>query len=394
VCPFSDPSRVNRCLSHAEAKSRKDVIEKHLYKVKSNGGDEQHPLNDPLWHSFDVVWFLTPRPRLTPKKRKLAKGSAQSRYYKRRKDKQEREEAGAKRRFDEGIIGEEEYKKYLIGDKRRKFIMEKATERRVRAEMQSQMEAVRKEMEMRLFDERKLRADIENKLQDLRTESSASGNRLNDNADAIASLEAAQQQLDDTGISAAALQEVLADQAANVVNFWADDRFLEATGMTYLQYYGFEWPTEVSETSFYTFATLLCPRSQWDGQLRSKSSRRHMQRELREYVESERQNLAESEEDVSVLNDIIQTFTSSCDLIQDGEERAAQMTPECAQKWLDEQEKLWSAAKAAFQARFTLDSQPPLQHFRLINDFADTWRAQKEASEKNCSAIAQASSLL
>jgi len=71
-----------------------------------------------------------------------------------------------------------------------------------------------------------------------------------------------------------------------------------------------------------------------------------------------------------------------------------QMTPEHAQKWLDEQEKLWSAAKAAFQARFTSDSQPPLQHFRLINDFADTWRAQKEASEKNSSAIAQASSLL
>ena len=164
--------------------------------------------------------------------------------------------------------------------------------------------------------------------------------------------------------------------------------------MTYLQYYGFEWPTEVSETSFYTFATLLCPRSQWDGQLRSKSCQRHMQRELREYVESERHNVAGSEEDVAALNDIIQTFTSSCVLIQDGEERTMQMTPEHAQKWLDEQEKLWSAAKAAFQARFTSDSQPPLQHFRLINDFADTWRAQKEASEKNSSAIAQASSLL
>jgi len=219
VCPFSEPSRVNRCLSHAEAKSRKDVIEKHLHKVKSNGGDEQHPLNDPLWHSFDVVWFLTPRPKFTPKKRKLAKGSAQSRYYKRRKDKQEREEAEAKRKFDEGIMGEEEYKKYLIGDKRRKFIAEKATERRVRAEMQSQMEAVRKEMETRLLDERKLRADIENKLQDRRTETTSSGNLPNDNARAIASLEAAQQELDDTGISAAALQEVLADQTANVVNF-------------------------------------------------------------------------------------------------------------------------------------------------------------------------------
>ena len=85
--------------------------------------------------------------------------------------------------------------------------------------MQSQMEAVRKEMETQLLDERKLRADIENKLQDLRTETTSSGNLPNDNARAIASLEAAQQELDDTGISAAALQEVLADQTANVVNF-------------------------------------------------------------------------------------------------------------------------------------------------------------------------------
>ena len=137
VCPFSDPSRVNRCLSHAEAKSRKDVIENHLLKVKSNGGDEQHPLDDPLWNSFDVVWFLTPRPKFTPKERKLAKGSVQSRYYKKRKYKQEREGLEAKRKFEGGIIDEEEYKKYLIGHERRKFITETATEKRVRAEMQS-----------------------------------------------------------------------------------------------------------------------------------------------------------------------------------------------------------------------------------------------------------------
>jgi len=137
VCPFSDPSRANRCLSHAEAKSRKDVIEKHLRKVKSNGGDERHPLDDPLWHSFDVVWFLTPRPKFTPKKRRLAKRSAQSRYYERRKDKQASEGEEAGRKFDEGIIDEEEYKKYLIGNKRRRFITQTATEKRVRAEMRS-----------------------------------------------------------------------------------------------------------------------------------------------------------------------------------------------------------------------------------------------------------------
>ena len=67
VCPFSDASRANSCFTHAVAKSRKDVIERHLEKVKSNGGDEQHPLDDPLWNTFEVVWFLTPRPKFDEK---------------------------------------------------------------------------------------------------------------------------------------------------------------------------------------------------------------------------------------------------------------------------------------------------------------------------------------
>ena len=70
------------------------------------------------------------------------------------------------------------------------------------------------------------------------------------------------------------------------------------------------------------------------------------------------------------------------------------MTREGAQKWIDEQDQLWDAAKAAFLARFRLDSRPPLQHIRLVNDFADTWRAQRAASERNDRAIAQANGLV
>ena len=273
--------------------------------------------------------------------------------------------------------------------------METATERRVRAEMQSQMESVREEMETRLLDERKLRDDIEKKLQDLRTQGTSSGNRPSaENARAIASLESARKELDDSKISDETYKELLQDHAENVVNFWADDGFLEATDQTYLEYHGFEWPQDVSAASFYTFATLLRPRSDWDGQIRSDSSRRHMQKELREYVESERENVAGSDEDVAALNDIVQTFTSSCDLIKEGEARAAEMSPEGAQRWLDEQDKLWNAAKVTFQSRFKLDSQPPLHHFRLVNDFADTWRAQKVAWQTHLTARAQATGLV
>ena len=287
--------------------------------------------------------------------------------------------------MDEGIIGEGEYIKYLIGDKRRKFIVE----RQVRAEMQQEMNTVRQEMEARLVDERRLRDDIEKKLEDLRAQSTNV-----DTSAAISTLESARQELDDSQFDVNAYKEVLTSQAANVVNLFADNDFLEATNMTYIQYYGFEWPKTVSETSFYIFATLLCPKSEWDGQIRSNSSIRHMQAELRDYVQAEQENVGESEADVAELNDIVQTFTSSCDLIRAGEERAAKMTNDGAQQWLDEQKKFWNDAKAAFKSRFKLDSQAPLQHIRLVNDFADTWRAQKAAEERNLSAIALANGLV
>jgi hypothetical protein len=400
-CPFSDPSRPNPCESHSEPKSRKDVIARHLTKIKTNGGDEQHPLDDDLWLSFEVVWFQTPRPpKFTPKKRKLAKGSAQSRYYKKRKDKQENEESEAKMRLEQGLIGEEEYKKVLIGDKRRKFIAERDTERRVRAEMQTEMDAVTLDMEARLQNERKLRDDIEAKLRELRTRATPSTNPANV-ADstaaasaAIADLESARKELEDSYVSLESYKEMLTTLAANVVNFWADERFLAATGMTYMQYYGFEWPTEVSEASFYTFVTLLRAKADWAGEIRSNSSLRHMQRELREWVALETQNVEGSPEDIAALKDIVQTFSSCCDLIRKGEEQASMASKAEAQKRLEEHEELWDAAKAAYRSRFKLDSQPPLQHMLLLNDFADTWRAQKAASERNERAIAQANGLV
>jgi hypothetical protein len=315
VCPFSDLSRTNPCETHAEPKSRKDVVERHLVKVKSAGGDEQHPINDPLWQSFQVVWFLTPRPEFTERKRKRAKGSAQSRYYLKCKDKQENEEAEAKRKLEEGLIGEDEYKKVLIGGKRREFIAERATERRVRTEMQKEMEDATRDMENRLQDERKLRDDIEAKLHELRAQATAPNTAATSAATsttastttstAIADLESARQELEASHVAVESYKTVLSAQAANVVNFRADDGFFTATGMTYMQHYGFEWPTEVSQASFYTFVTLLRATADWEGDIRSNSSLRHMQRELHEWVSLETQNVEGSPDYIAALNDII-----------------------------------------------------------------------------------------
>jgi len=59
--------------------------------------------------------------------------------------------------FENGEIGEDEYKKVLIGEKRRKFITERDVEKKVQARMEGELESMRKDMER----ERDLREDIE-----------------------------------------------------------------------------------------------------------------------------------------------------------------------------------------------------------------------------------------
>jgi len=70
------------------------------------------------------------------------------------------------------------------------------------------------------------------------------------------------------------------------------------------------------------------------------------------------------------------------------------MTEGGAQTWLDAQDSYWNEAKAAFRNRFQLDSRPPIELVRLIDDFADTWRAQKNAETANETAQEAVNSLL
>ena len=293
--------------------------------------------------------------------------------------------------YDAGQITETEYKKYLIGDKRRQFITETKIEKRFKAEMTTEMQAMRQEMETRLTEERKLRSDIEKRLQDLRSQ--PSGANVNDSPNsAIQALENARNELDSTQAQVEAWKELLSTLARNVINLWANNEFLE-TPMTYLQHCDFEWPTEVSEKSFYVFATLLCPKSKWSDQIRSASNIRHMQLELRDYVKAEKEQAA-TEDGILKLDQLTATFTSSIDVVRSNEERAASMSQDGAQRWLDDQDRLWEDAKMEFQGRFALDGHAPIQHIRLINEFADTLRAQKDAQEQSSNARAAAFGLV
>jgi hypothetical protein len=378
VCPFSDAARPNPCTTHEQPRKKKKSIQKHLQHVKEIGGDEKHPLDDPLWSTFEVNWFLTSRPKFNKKKKLLAQSKSHSLYYKKRKATQEKYEAQKRQMFENGEIGEDEYKKVLIGEKRRKFITERDVEKKVQARMEGEMESMRKDMER----ERDLREDIEKRLQDLRSKDCTTDAESTNNTAAIAALEAARSELDSTQAAVEAYKAALAKLSTNVVDLSADDRFLPSTDMAYLQYYGFSWPTTPSEEAFYVFATFLTPKKNWDSQIRSPSNIRHMHQELRTYVEATKDPDNNPQEALK-LDRIVQTFSSCCDVIKQSSEHTESMSQDGAQRWIDEHEKMWTDAKLAFQSRFGLDSQAPIQHIQLIDQFVDVWRAQKAAQESN-----------
>jgi hypothetical protein len=201
ICPFSDSSRGNPCTTHNTPRSRKDLIKTHLETTQKKGGDEQHPIDDPLWQSFGVIWFLTPRPTFTKTKKHKAQSISQSLYYKKRKAMQEAHEQEMKAKFEQGVIDENEYKKYLIGDKRRRFITERDTAKRVEARAKTEMEAMKQDMGRRLNGERELNIDIEKRLQELRGQTFTSDSDATTNSATIGALELARKELDATQVN-------------------------------------------------------------------------------------------------------------------------------------------------------------------------------------------------
>jgi len=129
-----------------------------------------------------------------------------------------------------GEIEEDEYKKVLIGEKRRKFIMERDVERKVQAQMQGEMESMRKDMQR----EQDLWEDIEKRLQDLRSKDCTTDAESTNNTATITALEAARSELDSTQAGVEAFKAALVKLSTNVVDLSVDDRFLPSTDMTYL----------------------------------------------------------------------------------------------------------------------------------------------------------------
>ena len=107
-----------------------------------------------------------------------------------------------------------------------------------------------------------------------------------------------------------------------------------------------------------------------------------MHQELEEFIREEKTHVS-ADEEIMDLENVVKTFNSCCDEIKRNEGRTASMTREGSQYWRDEQDRMWETAKAGFRRNFNFDNRPPIQLVSLINEFADTWRAQKAAEHDN-----------
>ena len=63
------------------------------------------------------------------------------------------------------------------------------------------------------------------------------------------------------------------------------------------------------------------------------------------------------------------------------------MSADGAQRWLDSQSILWDAAQLAYHQKFKFNARSPLQLVRMIDTFADTWHAGKNAELENKEAM-------
>jgi uncharacterized protein YnzC (UPF0291/DUF896 family) len=80
-------------------------------------------------------------------------------------------------------------------------------------------------------------------------------------------------------------------------------------------------------------------------------------------------------------------FNVCCDIVKE-KGKLASMTTGGAQTCINEH-ALWQAARSEYRSEFKFNVRSRLQIVRMIDEFADTWRAQKEALEMDTQAAIQ-----
>jgi hypothetical protein len=330
----------------------------HLNKVKANP-DAQHPKADSLWTSQLVQYFLKPRPKkLDEGKRKRGNQLSQHQYYVKRTKIQSEKGPEMKAKWLAKEITDEEYAKVLIAHMKREFLAEKRLKARV-------------EQQVKADNERAIQEKLEEKLRELR-----GTNVMGGDDEEIRGLEAIRDKLNSSESMLSNHRQLISLQSAKVVQFFSSPGFLESEEQ-YLSFHSMHFPTTPSVKSFYQFIVLLLPPCDWDGQVRIKSTVRALKRTLHRFLEGEKQGL--DAEDAESLTAVMAVFNSSCDLLDEEERRADDLSVDERQRWMDEQDELWRKEKAAFQKKSMFYARPAIEQHKLIDEFADMHREMKQA---------------
>lgn len=363
ICPFSDLSRQSPCEDYAQPCKRKDAIMKHLHKMHDDP-DEHHPAGDALWNAPLTKYMMSKRPlRYDQNKRKRGSKAAARRYYAKRVKTQGEKADELRERYDRGEISVEEYKKVLIGNRRREFL----AEQRLKGRLEQQIAA---------DNEQILQRRLEDKLQELRGMNTV-GNATDDAA-RIQELETVRDKLTQAERSVQNHRQQIGAQSARIVEFFSSPGFLDSDS-SFLQHHAFSWPSSVSVDAFYNMAVVLLPQKEWNMQIRGGHCMRAMKAALSAHLAAEKEGV--DEEDYHYLDQIISIFNSSCDLVLQEESRAAQQGTAKAQEWLDEQEQKWTAAQKKFGEMFKFYEHPPIEQARLIGEYAEMYRELKQSEE-------------
>jgi len=362
ICPFSDATRPNPCQMQTP-RARKDQITHHLLHIKLQGGDDKHPLTDPLWECDEMkyYWLVKKPPKLAPGVKKMAQQRAGKKVYKKRLERQNQNLAKMTEDYESGRIDADAFRKILVGAKRRNFDMKVQIDKKLAEEKR-----VRDELEKRILEMQQRRGNA--------ADSWTSGNDS-----LLAQLEKSLSDLQESSSQSRQLTSELLRFCTLVANAWGNSQ--QQTGLTIQSSIqdalNIEFPSNAEVRSYFEFAALLIPFIEWtDTPPRSDSIRRQMARSLTVILQDMFKDFCfMMAEDVASkhLEGINGVFTACCDVMRDMDEHTETEGIDAVQNWSDEQDRIWNEVRMKYLAlqRFQLGWQPPFQFLRIMDSFVN-----------------------
>jgi len=378
VCPFSVAGRDNPCTTYNKATKRRDRIRNHLIDIKYDGGDEHHPLEDPLWASWTVRYYLLKRPKKFNPEVKVDRARKKNKVdYANRVKKVNTKGPEMVAKYKAGEVTDKEMAGFLVGAPRAQFKM--------RVEMRERVEA---------------------RIKALQEQPATVGN-----ANEIAQLEDVRRELESTKVARTKVRQTLIQVTRELIGFWegtdeeekllTDDKAFHPLGAVR----GWDWdawPSSPSVESYYTILAFLLPVDHEDDPW-SDESMRLGKAAVRRYETSQKKAIPSFQLDPEAaqnrqqgLVDLVQTFNASCDLLKEEHQGDLMYTGMESKEWIEKQKKLWeeALARAEDASEANYYGKSPLEIMQIVDAVSRCWGAHKAALEREQVAENRAGRLL